>query len=99
VLHPDDSRAARRLNDLRASQPGDPTLQNLIAVLTAKLELCSRLPIYEYEAGSQGYDGSARAFRRLAEEERRTFDDLVDTLRQHIDDTRPTSIARGGRGA
>lgn len=91
MLHPDDSRAARRLNDLRASQPGDPTLQNLIAVLTAKLELCSRLPIYEYEAGSQGLQGAAQAFHRLGEVERESFDEVVATLRDHIDHMTPAA--------
>lgn len=91
MLHPEESSAARRLNDLRAAQPGDPTLQNLLNVLSAKLELCSRLPIYEYEAGSQGLDVAAEAFRRLGEVERQSFNDIVSALRHHIDETAPAN--------
>jgi len=88
VLHPDEtSSAARRLSDLRKAQPGDPTLQNLLGVLSAKLELCSRLPIYEYEAGTQGHEASVLAFRRLAEVERDSFNEILACLRQHLDVT------------
>lgn len=97
MLHPEESSAARRLNDLRAAQPGDPTLQNLLNVLSAKLELCSRLPIYEYEAGSQGLDVCAEAFHTLAETERRSFNEILAALRHHLDDTRPTNGAAGER--
>ena len=88
MLHPDEtSSAARRLSDLRKAQPGDPTLQNLLGVLSAKLELCARLPIYEYEAGTQGHAASVAAFRRLAEVERDSFNDILVCLRQHLDVT------------
>jgi hypothetical protein len=87
VLHTDESSAARRLSDLRRAQPGDPTLQNLLGVLNAKLELCARLPIFEYEAGSQGHETCVRAFRRLAEVERESFNDVLVCLRQHLDAT------------
>lgn len=89
MLHADDtgSTAARRLSDLRRAQPGDPTLQNLLAVLSAKLDLCSRLPVYEYEAGSQGHETCARAFHHLAEIERTSFNELIACLRHHIDAT------------
>lgn len=98
VLHPEESNAARRLSDLRKAQPGDPTLQNLLGVLSEKLDLCARLPIYEYEAGSQGHEASARAFRRLAEVERHAFDDLLACLREHIDETaNGREVAAGGK--
>ena len=87
MLHPDESQAARRLSDLRKAQPGDPTLQNLLGVLSAKVELCARLPIFEYEAGSQGHESCVRAFRRLAEVERQSFEEILACLREHIDET------------
>jgi hypothetical protein len=87
VLHPDQSSAARRISDLRREQPGDPTLQNLLALLSAKLELCARLPILEYEAKSQGHETCVRAFRRLAEVERESFNEMLVCLRRHIDET------------
>lgn len=87
VLHPDESVAARRLSELRAAQPGDPTLHNLLGVLSAKLELCARLPIYEYEAESEGHTAPAAAFRRLAAMERESYDTVIAALRQHLDAT------------
>lgn len=73
------------INDLRGGQSGDATLQNLLDVLGAKLELCSRLPICAYEADNEGHEQCATAFRRLAEVERRSFDDLLGTLHRHLD--------------
>jgi hypothetical protein len=75
------------ISDLRDAHPADATLQNLLGVLSAKLELCSRLPIYAYEAGNEGYERCATAFRRLAEVERRSFDDILETLHVHLDET------------
>jgi hypothetical protein len=87
VHHQEESSAARRLSDLRKAQPGDPTLQNLLSVLSNKLDLCARLPIFEYEAGSQGHEAAADAFKRLAEVERNSFNDLLVCLRRHLDET------------
>jgi hypothetical protein len=75
------------ISDLRGAQPADATLQNLLGVLSAKLELCSRLPIYEYEAGNEGHELPAAAFRRLAEIERQSFNELLECLHRHLDDT------------
>jgi hypothetical protein len=86
VLQPDDSATTRRLSDLRRAQPADTTLQNLIGLLSAKLELCARLPVFEYEAGSDGHAACAAAFRNLAEIERRSFNDLLACLREHLDE-------------
>jgi hypothetical protein len=97
VLHPDESRAARRLSDLRKAQPGDPTLQNLLGVLSAKVDLCARLPIFEYEASSQGHEACVRMFRRLAETERRSFEEILACLREHIDETSGREVATGGK--
>jgi hypothetical protein len=97
VLHPDESSAARRLSDLRRAQPGDPTLQNLLGILSAKLELCARLPIFEYEAGSQGHESCARSFRRLAELERESFNEALACLRVHLDNTAGHGVATEGK--
>jgi hypothetical protein len=74
------------INDLRDARPADATLQNLLGVLSAKLELCSRLPIFAYEANNEGHDRCADAFRRLAEVERRSFEELLETLHRHLDE-------------
>jgi hypothetical protein len=93
VLQPDDTNAARSLQDLRRAQPADATLQNLLGVLSAKLELCARLPIFEYEAGAEGHDDCADAFRVLADTERASFNALLDCLRRHLRATGATGSA------
>jgi hypothetical protein len=80
----DPSQATKRLTDLRRAQPADATLKNLLGVLSAKLELCASLPVYEWEAVSEGYDACARAFRELAEAERRSCSEVIDRLREHL---------------
>jgi hypothetical protein len=87
VVDQDDSNAVRRLSELRATMPADHTLQNLLGLLNAKLELCSKLPIYEYEAASAGHDHCVAAFQRLADRERASFDEILATLRVHLDAT------------
>jgi hypothetical protein len=87
------------ISDLRGAQPADATLQNLLSVLSAKLELCSRLPIFEYEAGNEGHETSAAAFRALADVERRSFNELLECLRRHLEETtRPEPPARTPQG-
>ena len=83
------------LTELRRAQPGDATLQNLLAVLTAKLELCGRLPIYEYEAGVEGHRSCASAFHDLARVEHESFNALVSCLRAHLEQSANGS-ANGG---
>lgn len=76
---------ARRLADLREAQPADASLRNLLGVLTAKLDLCARLPVFEWEASSAGDVDCATAFHRLAESERRSCADALDFLRDHLE--------------
>jgi len=104
VLQPDDSAASRRLSDLRRAQPADTTLQNLLGLLNAKLDLCSRLPVFEYEAGSEGHDACAAAFRDLAAVERHSFNELLVCLRAHLNESvtatgpnGPAEVSGGGR--
>lgn len=84
ISRTDPSDATRRLTDLRRAQPADATLKNLLGVLSAKLELCASLPVYEWEAGSEGHDDCAAAFRDLAEAERQSCSDVIDRLREHL---------------
>ena len=81
----ESDEATRRLGDLRRAQHADATLRNLLGVLSAKLELCATLPVYEWEAGSEGYDECAAAFHDLAAAERRSLTDMLDRLREHLD--------------
>jgi hypothetical protein len=80
-----ESSAARVLTDLRSAQAVDPTLQNVLRLLSVKLDLCSRLPVFEYEAVQQGDEISARTFHDLAEVERQTVNDLLACLRIHLE--------------
>jgi hypothetical protein len=72
------------ITNLRREHAGDAALQSLLGIVSAKLELCSRLPILEYEAASEGNDACAAAFRGLAEAERRSVDDLLAHLQSHL---------------
>jgi hypothetical protein len=85
ISRTDASDAPRRLTDLRRAQPTDATLRNLLGVLNAKLDLCASLPVYEWEAGSEGHDDCAATFRTLAESERRSCNEVIDRLREHLD--------------
>jgi hypothetical protein len=73
-----------RLSDLARAHPADRTLQNLLGILSAKLDLCGRLPIYEYEAASEGFLHCAATFNALAAAERRSFDEVARCLRDHL---------------
>jgi hypothetical protein len=86
VSDPSASRPTRRLSDLTAAHPADRTLENLLRTLTAKLDLCARLPVFEYEADAEGHHASAEAFERLGIAERRAFDELLRSLRRHLDE-------------
>jgi hypothetical protein len=85
ISQPSPSEPTRRLTDLRRAQPTDATLRNLLGVLSAKLELCASLPVYEWEAGSEGHEDCAAAFRSLAEAERQSCNDVLNRLREHLE--------------
>jgi hypothetical protein len=85
IGQPNQTAATRRLSDLRRAQPADATLKNLLGVLSTKLELCASLPVFEWEAGTEGYEDCAAAFRNLAEAERRSCTEVLDCLRMHME--------------
>ena len=76
----------RRLGGLRRAQPADMTLKNLLSVLDLKLELCSQLPVCEWEAGNEGHADYATVFKRLAEAERRSCGEVLDCLRAYLEE-------------
>ena len=78
---------AQRLAELRSAQPCDTTLQNLLSILNAKLDLSARLPVYEYEADSEGFPETASFMSALASAERESVQDIVRSLRRHLDST------------
>ena len=82
---PRETLTARRLSELRRAHPADATLQNLLTALGAKLEFCTRLPVYEYEAATEGHQDCARAFEVLAHAERTHVNELLKILRAHVD--------------
>ena len=89
---PEQADATRRLGDLRRSQPNDVTLKNLVALLTTKLELCARLPVFAFESGNEGDERGADSFRALAEAERRSCEDVIECLRAHLDHTARSGV-------
>jgi rubrerythrin len=82
---PRETLTARRLAELRRAHPADATLQNLLTALGAKLDLCTRLPVYEYEASAEGHEDCARAFEVLAHAERAHVNELLKLMRSHVD--------------
>jgi len=85
ISRTEPSEATRRLGNLRRAQPTDATLRNLLGVLSAKLELCGSLPVFEWEAATEGYPECASAFRELAEAERRSCSDVLEQLQAHLE--------------
>ena len=77
----------RRLSDLQRAQPTDETLKGLLATLSTKLELCGRLPFLAYQAEQEGFTDVATAFRSLAVSERHLLEELVRSLKFHLDRT------------
>jgi len=83
-----------RLSELRRASPADTTVQNLLTALGSKLDFCVRLPVYEYEAASEGHVASASAFRALADTERESFTDLLACLQRHLNENSQTGVGR-----
>jgi hypothetical protein len=75
----------RRLSDLKASQPTDATLRNLIEVLQTKLELSARLPVLVFEAEGDGDHECTRLLKSLVISEREQIAALLEGLRSHLD--------------
>jgi hypothetical protein len=95
VIRSEDNDATQRLSTLRRAQPADATLRNLLGVLNAKLELCARLPVYEWEAQHAGQDGCARAFGKWAEAEHRSCAEVLDCLREVLAQQAPVPQQAG----
>jgi len=76
---------AQRLAELRRANPHDATLQNLLSLVSTKLDLSARLPVYEYEADSEGFADTASFMSALASAERDSLADILALLRQHLD--------------
>jgi rubrerythrin len=89
----EQSAPPRRLTDLSKGQPADATLKNLLGALDAKLDLCARLAVFEWEADREGWTECASTFRRLAESERRTCSEVIECLRVHLE--RRASLTTG----
>jgi rubrerythrin len=87
VIDPDDQVTLRRLSDLRRAQPTDETLKALLGAVSTKLELCGRLPFLAYQADQEGFQDAATAFRNLAVAERRSLEELLGSLKYHLDHT------------
>ena len=82
---PTTRSVAERITELRGAQPADTTVRNLLAALTAKLDLSSRLPVYEREAHEDGCEPCAELFQRLALMEHQAVSALLDGLRDHLE--------------
>jgi hypothetical protein len=76
---------SRRLSELRATQPADATLRNLISILQTKLETSARLSVLVYEADGDGDLECAQLFRSLVISEREQIAALLEGLRTRIE--------------
>lgn len=94
---PRPSSTAHRLAELRRAHPYDATLQNLLAVLTTKLDLSSRLPVYEYEADSEGFADTASFLSALASAERESVQEILASLQHHLERTNDRLASRASR--
>jgi hypothetical protein len=79
----EESTRFHHLSSLR--QPSDEvTLQSLLTVLSSKLELSGRLPLYAFEADKEGLDQLAHVFGEVREMERRSVELLRVALLDHL---------------
>jgi rubrerythrin len=86
------------LADITRAAPADRTLQNLLIVMSGKLDALTQLPVFEYQAASEGFDRCAETFRLLADAERGAFEELTASLRVHLDETAERITAEARRG-
>jgi hypothetical protein len=92
------STHSRNLGDLARVRPADRTLQNLLGTLSAKLELASRIPIFEYEAGVEGHEDVANVFAELGTIEHESFNQLLVCLRRYLEQTVPREPEKRTKG-
>ena len=85
-MAPNGSDAVLRLSDLRRAHAADATLENLLSTLSTKIQACSRLAVFEYEAGSEGHAACAATFHSLADAEREAFNTTLACLRTYLDE-------------
>ena len=96
-MRSDTTDASLRLSDLRRAQAADASLENLLNAITGKIQDSARLAVFEYEAGNEGHDALAVAFRALGEIERESFRTLLDHLRRHLNDLEDEPAPATGR--
>jgi hypothetical protein len=96
-MRSDTTDASLRLSDLRRAQAADVSLENLLNAITGKIQDCARLAVFEYEAGNEGHDALAVAFRALGEIERESFRTLLDHLRRHLNELQDEPAPATGR--
>jgi hypothetical protein len=97
---PQQTPSRRGIGELRRAAPADDTTRNLLELLRCKLDLCTRLGVFELEAGSEGHDATASLFRDLAAVERDSFERLKRRLIAEMEMTAPADrpvSTTGGR--
>jgi hypothetical protein len=80
-----ETNARGSLNELRGPRPIEPSIENLLVAITAKVELHSRLRVWAHEATRAGCPECVRLFKTLADSDRTQIDQLLAGLRHHLE--------------
>lgn len=87
-------RERHSLAELRNAYPGDSTLENLLDLLRAELDLCARLPLCVYEATAEGHYACASMLRELTDAQRAHVELVLASLQQHLEQRTPPAEMR-----
>jgi rubrerythrin len=74
------------LEQIRTEQPVKNTVHNLVQTLSVKLDSAARYGLYREDATKDGFHDCADVFARLSDREQESIEDLVQCLREHIDE-------------
>jgi hypothetical protein len=77
---------AMGIEQIRTERPVKNTVHNLVQTLSVKLDSAARYHLYEEDAKEEGLEDCVDVFARLADRDRESIDDLLQCLKDHIDD-------------
>ena len=78
--------SSRGLDDIRAEEPVENTVHNLVQTLSVKLDSAARYRLYQEDARKDGYERGVEIFARLEERDRESIRDLLHALHDRLGD-------------